>query len=37
MRRGIEVGTEFIFRRWHSTPARHFMSQVARLGFQQSS
>src|ERR1700676_989133 len=25
------------FRRWHSTPTRHFTSQVPRLGFQQSS
>src|SRR5467141_133467 len=25
------------FRRWHSTPTRHFTSRVPRLGFQQSS
>src|SRR5713226_5641743 len=25
------------FRRWHSTPTRHFTFQVPRLGFQQSS
>jgi hypothetical protein len=25
------------FRRWHSTPTRHFTSQVPRLGFQQSA
>ena len=25
------------YRHWHSTPTRHFTSQVPRLGFQQSS